>query len=208
MRIAIIGTGSVGSTLGTRLAQAGHHVTFGSRHPSTAFPDGAPSTTQITTPTQAVRDAELVLVAVPWTAATDAVQSLGPLDGRILIDATNPLTRGPDGLALDLGPHGESAAERIAALVPGARVVKAFNTTGANNMADPVYHGERTVMFYAGDDADAKQTVRTLVEQVGFEAVDAGPLSRSRELEHLAMLWISLAFGPMGRDFAFRLVRR
>jgi predicted dinucleotide-binding enzyme len=208
MRIAIIGAGSVGGSLGRRLADAGHHITFGTRHPADGVKDGAPAGATITTPREAVRDAEVVILAVPWTAATDAVQSLGPLEGRILIDATNPLTRGPDGLALDVGPSGESGAERIAALVPGARVVKAFNTTGANNMADPIYHGERTVMFYAGDDADAKQTVRTLIEQVGFEAVDAGALRRSRELEHVAMLWISLAFGSMGRDFAFRLVRR
>lgn len=133
----------------------------------------------------------------------------GELDGVTLIDATNPL--GP-GFTLDVGPNGASAAERIQALAPRARVVKAFNSTGANNMQHPVYDGARTVMFYAGDDADAKRTVHQLVADVGFEPVDAGPLSRARELEHLAMLWIALAMGvgvpAMGREIAFRLVRR
>jgi hypothetical protein len=88
------------------------------------------------------------------------------------------------------------------------RVVKVFNTTGANNMANPRYGDGGATMFYAGDDAGAKQIASTLAAALGFEPVDAGPLVRARELEHLAMLWISLAFGGMGREIAFRLVKR
>lgn len=161
----------------------------------------------------AVRGSDAVILATPWGAVADALREAGSLrgdlDGMALIDTTNPL--GP-GFTLDVGPNGASAAERIQALAPKAHVVKAFNSTGANNMLDPVYDGAPTVMFYAGDDAGAKRTARQLVTDVGFEAVDAGPLTRARELEHLAMLWIALAMGigvpAMGRDMAFRLVRR
>jgi len=87
-------------------------------------------------------------------------------------------------------------------------VVKAFNTTGYENMHDPVYDGVPSVMFYAGDDAGAKRQTAQLATDLGFDAVDAGALIRARELEHLAILWISMAIGGMGRDIAFRLMRR
>jgi predicted dinucleotide-binding enzyme len=111
-------------------------------------------------------------------------------------------------MKLDVGPAGESGAERTAKLAPGAKVVKVFNSTGFGNMADPHYDGEPTVMFYAGDDAGAKAIARDLATDLGFDAVDAGGLERARELEHLAMLWIGLAMGGMGRDIAFKLARR
>jgi predicted dinucleotide-binding enzyme len=106
-----------------------------------------------------------------------------------------------------------SAAERIQQQVPRAHVVKVFNTTGFNNMENPVYDGGPTVMFYAGDDAASKGKARELVAALGFEPVDAGPLEAARELEHWAILWISLAVGAggaekLGREFAFRIVRR
>ena len=132
----------------------------------------------------------------------------GDLSGKVLVDATNPVRRGAGGMEVDEGPKGDSGAERVAAIANGARVVKAFNTTGFNNMANPVYGGEPTVMFVAGDDAAAKETVLRLAADLGFDPVDAGPLLRARELEHLALLWISLSIGGLGREFAFRLVWR
>ena len=216
MRIAIIGAGSVGGTLGRRWAAQGHAVTFGVRAPergAAAVKGGAlPAGASVASVADAVRGADVVLLATPWGAVSDALREAGAggeaLDGVVLIDATNPL-RWPQ---LDVGPQGESGAERVQAMAPRARVVKAFNTTGAENMADPRYDGAPTAMFYAGDDAAAKATVRPLVEALGFEAIDAGPLARARELEHLAMLWIGLAAGlgvpAMGRGFAFRVVRR
>jgi len=151
-----------------------------------------------------------VLLATPWGTVQDALRETGAergaLDGVALLDATNPMAAG---LSLDVGPNGASGAERLQALVPRARVVKVFNTTGFNNMADPSYDGAPTVMFYAGDDASAKAIARDLATALGFDAVDAGPLKRARELEHLAALWISLAYaGGLGREIAFRLVRR
>lgn len=210
MNVAIIGTGTVGGTLARRLADAGHAVTFGVRDPTrgvNSVKGGAPRGADMKSVADAANGADVIILTVPWKAVADVVRELGAPGDRIVVDATNPLSLGPGGLALDVGANGESAAERIAAMALGARVVKAFNTTGANNMADPVYGGEPTVMFYAGDDTDAKATVRKLVSDVGFDPVDAGPLSRSRELEHLALLWISLS-GSMGRNFAFKLAKR
>ena len=204
MRIAVIGAGHVGGTLGRRWAEAGHEVTFGVREGSDVH-GGAPEGARVATVPDATRAAEVVLLATPWGAVEDALRGAGPLDGKVLIDATNPLKPGP---ALDIGPGGESGAERVAALAPGARVVKAFNTTGYNNMANPIYDGEPIVMFYAGDDAGAKRTVHRLASDLGFDPVDAGALVRARELEHLALLWISLAMGGMGREIAFKLARR
>jgi predicted dinucleotide-binding enzyme len=205
MRIAVIGAGNVGGTLGSRLAQRGHRVTLGVRSVGGREASALP----FATIPEAVDDAEVVILATPWAAIPDALRAAGAdrgaLDGVVLIDATNPL--GPR-LTLDVGPGGASGAERVQVMVPDARVVKAFNTTGAENMADPVYGGEPTVMFYAGDNAAAKQVVHTLVSELGFDAVDAGALIRARELERLAVLWISLAYGGMGRNIAFKLARR
>lgn len=221
MRIAVIGAGHVGGTLGRRWAAAGHAVTFGVRDPGRG--DGAvqggplkggplPAGARVTSPAEAVRGAEAVLLATPWGAVPDAVRAVGAgaLDGVPVLDATNPL--GPD-LGLVLGPQGESGGERVQALAPGARVVKVFNTTGYENMRDPAsYPGGAVTMCYAGDDAGAKAVAHRLAADLGFTPVDAGPLARSRELEHLAALWIGLAYGagaaPLGTDFAFQLVRR
>jgi predicted dinucleotide-binding enzyme len=214
MRIAVIGAGNVGGTLGRRWAERGHDVAFGMRDPArgasavkggVALPDGA----RVATVADAVRGAEVVLLATPWKSARDALGEAGAdhgaLDGKTILDTTNPLGAGLMHLA---GPKGESGAEQIQAWAPNARVVKIFNTTGFENMQDPVYDGAATVMFYAGDDAAAKAHAHRLATDLGFEAIDVGALVRARELEHLAVLWISLAFGDLGRNFAFRVVRR
>jgi predicted dinucleotide-binding enzyme len=219
MWIGILGAGNVGGTLGRRLAEAGHAVSFGVRQPAkgaTAVKggDALPPGASAVSPADAVKAADVVLLATPWGAAQDALREAGAakgaLDGRVLLDATNPIKAG---FGLDIGPNGESGAERIQAFVPNARVVKVFNTTGFNNMQHPAYDGASTVMFYAGDDAAAKRVAHELATVLGFDAVDAGNLVQSRLLEQFAMLWISLAYGAagapaLGRDFAFRLVRR
>lgn len=211
MRIAVIGAGSVGGTLGRRWAALGHEVAFGVRRPERGAAavkggDALPPRTHVMRVADATYEADVVVLATPWSAVPDALAELGDLDGLPLIDTTNPLEAGR---RLDTGPDGESAAERIQAMAPRARVVKAFNTTGANNMANPAYDGAATAMFVAGDDAVAKAVAMQLSTALGFETFDAGPLVRSRELEHLASLWIQLAYaGGLGRGFAFRLVRR
>ena len=172
-----------------------------------------PPSASVSTQAEAVRGAAVLLLATPWPVIGDAIRTAGAaagaLDRMVLIDATNPIAAG---LRVDAGPNGESGAERVQALAPRARVVKAFNTTGWENMRDPDYPEGPATMLVAGDDLDAKATVRSLATELGFDAVDAGPLARARDLEHLAVLWISLAMGaglpPIGREFAFRLARR
>ena len=214
MRITVIGAGNVGGTLGRRWAGLGHDVTFGLRDPEGGR-RGREGWRRTATP----RPRRLHRRGDRRGGGDPARHSVGgdarrgaragPLDGVIVMDATNPLGAG---LSLLAGPHGESGGEQVQALIPKARVVKAFSTTGFNNMADPVYDGAPTVMFYAGDDAAAKRAVHELTSILGFDAIDAGPLRRSRELEHMAALWIALAAGigvkAMGREIAFRLVRR
>ena len=211
MRIAVIGAGNVGGTLGRRWAELGHDVVFGMRRPAegaSAIKGGAalPARATVASVADAVQSVDAIVLATPWGAVRAVFAEIGDASGGVpLLDTTNPLTQA---FGLDVGPDGESAAERIQALAPAAHVVKVFNTTGYNNMQDPVYGGSPTTMFYAGDDAGAKGIARTLATDLGFDAIDAGPLIRARELEHLALLWISLAFGGMGRDIAFRLVKR
>jgi len=145
------------------------------------------------------------VLATRWEAAQSLLESIGDWTGRILIDCTNPIT--PD-LQLAVGTT-TSAAEQIAGWAQGAYVVKAFNSTGWNNMANPVYHGERITMFICGDNARAKDIVTGLAEDLGFEVVDAGALTVARFLEPLALLWIHLAIVQnLGRDIAFKLLRR
>jgi hypothetical protein len=154
----------------------------------------------------AVRGAEVVVVATPWNAAEEALRSAGPLAGKVVVDCTNPILPGLVGLAVGTS---ESAAERLAATVPDARLVKAFNTTGSANMASPSYGGQRLTMFLCGDDPAARHTVAELARDLGMDPVDAGALAAARYLEPLAMLWIHLAYQQgFGPDFALQLVRR
>lgn len=209
MNIAIIGTGSVGAALGRGWAEAGHAIIFGSRHPHAddveALVASIGSRACSTPPDEAAAAAKVVALAVPWGAAQSVVEGLGDLSGKILIDCTNPLAAG-----LQSAVDGDtSGAEDIARWASRARVVKAFNTTGANNMADPDYGGTPLTMFICGDDAESKSTVAGLAEDLGFESVDAGPLDRARLLEPMARLWIHLAMTDgLGREIGFKLLRR
>jgi predicted dinucleotide-binding enzyme len=199
MKIAIIGAGNVGRALATGWRKA-------IRDPTGA---GATELKQqgftIAAPKDAAARAEAIVLAVPWGAVRATLEGLGALAGKIMIDATNPLT---SDMSLALG-HTDSAGETVARLAPGARVVKAFNTTGANNMVDSRYANGKLVMLVAGDDAEAKAGVITLANDLGFEAVDAGPLAMSRYLEPMAMVWIKLALAQkLGRNFGFALLRK
>src|SRR5262249_11789868 len=128
------------------------------------------------------------------------------LGGKVVIDTTNP--GAPDWKSLAVG-HTTSGAEENARAAPGARLVKCFNTTGWMNMADPVIHGVPITMPYCGDDPGAKAVAAQLAKELGFEPLDAGPLSNARLLEPLAMLWIYLAMHMgLGTDFGFKLLRR
>lgn len=209
MKIAIIGAGNVGGTLGRRWAALGHEVVFGVRDPAREKYQGLVTQTsgraRLATNRQACEGAGAVLLATPWPTTQAALAECGDLSGRVVIDATNPL--GAD-LRLTMG-HTDSGGEQVARWANGAHVVKAFNTTGFNNMEDPVIEGRHAVMFIAGDDGAAKSVVADLASAIGFEAVDAGPLASSRMLEPMAQLWIHCAYRQgLTRDYAFALLRR
>ena len=198
MDIAIIGTGNVGQALGAALRRAGHRIVFGVR-------DIEPGNTDQLEIAAAVSQAGVTILAIPFEAAQDVIAAASGFEGRILIDATNPLGMGEAGLGLTMG-HTTSGAEQIAALAPSAKVFKTFNQTGFENMADARPYTARPVMFVAGDDPAGKQTVMSLVSDAAFEPVDAGGLRASRLIEPFAMLWIELArVRGRGPDFAFTL---
>ena len=206
MKIAVIGTGRVGTVLGTRWAQAGHEVLFGSRKSDDETMDALKSLTgvDVVSPEEAAQGSEMVLLAIPWPAAKAVIENLGDLAGKVVIDCTNPL--GPD-FTMDLS--GPSAAEQIASWATGATVVKAFNTTGSKNMADPVLEGKPLAMLVCSDDVEAKSKVLGLAGQLGFDAIDAGALSKARYLEAMAFVWISQAYAEQwGPDFGFAVLRR
>jgi NADPH-dependent F420 reductase len=212
MNIAVLGAGSVGGTLGRRMAEAGHQIVFGVPSPKdekyTQLAGAIGRGTTVASVAEAARGADVVVLATPWDAALEALETSGDLSGKVVVDCTNPLKFGPDGLSLTLG-FTTSAAEQVASWAKGAAVVKCFNQTGFGNMASPRYGDQRSVMFVCGDDAAARDTARRLAEDIGFDAIDAGPLRVARLLEPLAMLWIHLsATTPLKRDFAFALLRR
>jgi len=210
MKIAIIGAGNVGGTLGVAWANRGHDVIFGVRdaaEPKLAeLLARAGSRARAAGVKDAAAAADVVALTVPWPAAQDALRSVGELRGKILLDCTNPLK--PDLSGLTVG-YTTSGAEQVAAWAPGARVVKIFNTTGFPNMANPEYPDGRAMMLYCGDDAQAKNIAAQLADELGFEPYDVGPLTEARLLEPFALVWIHLAVQQkMGTGFAFRLMRR
>lgn len=206
MNIAIIGTGNVGSVLGRRWSEVGHHVSFGSRRPDDedAQALAESSDADLKTPAEAASGAEVVLLAVPGTAVDTVVRSLGELSGKIVVDCTNRHRLDPQ-----RDREISSLAELVAEVATGARVVKAFNVTGAKNMDDPLYPEGPLSMPYCGDDADAKAVVAALITELGFVAVDNGPLSQARALEGMALAWIAQAYQQgWGPDFGFAFLRR
>jgi predicted dinucleotide-binding enzyme len=193
MKIAIIGAGNVGRTLGEGWTKRGHEIVYGTREPVNSVRD-------------AVQSSDVVVIAVSWKAVPEALRAAGDLKGKVVLDPTVPLLPDFSGLDTSVQPSG---GETVAALIPGAKVVKIFNTTGNNNMANPDYHGEKATMFYCGDDAVAKQLAASLAGDLGFEPVDAGGLNQSHVLETLGLFWVSLVYKQgLGREIAFKLMRR
>lgn len=209
MEIAVIGTGDVGRVLGSRWSRGGHRVTFGSRHPDSEHVKEllreAGENARGAQIADAAHQADVVVLAIPWKAARSTLEETGSLAGKILVDPMNPSQES----AFALLKEGRAAGEWVAQWAPGARVVKAFNTTGWENMADPLYDGRPLTMFLCGDDSEAKEVVGDLARELGFEAVDVGDLRSSWALEGLARVWINLAYrAGLGRNFGFHLLRR
>jgi 8-hydroxy-5-deazaflavin:NADPH oxidoreductase len=191
MNVAIIGAGNVGRALATASVRAGHTVTIASRDPEDAGNVAVATGAKVATSNaDAAAAADLIILATPFTSADSiAAEIRDAVAGKPVIDVSNRMSFGADGPAIDTAT---SNAEELAALLPGANVVKAFNTVFASNQSDPITEGVQLDGFVAGDDAEAKSKVLDLVASIGLNPVDVGPLSRARQLEGLAFLNITL----------------
>lgn len=207
MRIGIVGTGNMGRSLGILFAQAGHEVLFGARDPEKAGAAAALAGqgSRAGSNAEAAAFAPVVVYGVRDVPPAQVLGSPAALDGRIVVDMNNgEFPRRPRAVAL-----GNSLAERLAAAAPGARVVKAFNTLAQEvfELAPEPLRGHAVSVFLAADDVEAKRVVAGLAEEIGFEAVDAGPLAAAQLLEDLADL-VRHLIGPMGGGPLTTLSRR
>jgi NADPH-dependent F420 reductase len=190
MNIAIVGSGNVGGALAKSTVKAGHTVTLSAKDPSHAEAKAKETGARAAKSAgDAVKQADVVILAVPYAAVDAVVTELGDaLAGKVLIDVTNRMKRESIGESVD----GRSAAEEIQRKAPKAKVAKAFNYAFASKQADPKVDGQSLDGFVASDDPDAKKTVLELARSIGFRPVDAGPLAMARALEAMAILNIAL----------------
>jgi len=205
MKIAIIGTGNVGGALATKWAKAGHTILLGVQN--TQDFKGKPLLNNPNTTAHqladAVKAAEVILIATPATAAIEVAQSLGDTTGKVIIDAMNIIMgRGPKGF--------DNTADAILQHTASKDVVKCFNTTGYNNMLDPLYEDTSIDLFAAGDSVLGKEIAIQLAKDAGFaDCFDVGGNDRFQLMEQFAWFWINLAmFQGQGRDIAFKLLKR
>lgn len=208
--ITILGTGNVGAALGRRLAARGHRIIFGSRKPASERVQSLVAENSRACKAESVQAAaeaaNVIILAIPYGSVEQTLAEAGNLHGKILVDCSNPLNDSFNGLVLG---YDDSAAERIARMATGAKVVKAFNTASVATMQDPSYDGVKATMFYCGDDAEAKLVVHSMIEDVGMEPVDSGPLRNARYIEPMAMLYIHLAVQQgWGGNCALKMLKR
>ena len=206
--IAIIGTGEVASALGPGFAAQGHTIVYGSREPSRSdvaeLVEQTGGDASAATQQEAVQGADIVVLAVPGPVAEQLTRDLGDLSGKIILDPTNRVGQGEDGWLVHDVPGKGSNAELVQAAAPGARVVKAFNTLNYRTMIDPESSGGPVTIPIAGDDAAAKEVVAGLVEGMGLEVVDFGPLRYAHVLEEMLIVWAN----ARGRGEAFNYYLR
>ena len=194
MKVTVIGTGNMGSAFVKQLHAAGHTVSVTSRDPVKACALAAQyAGVRAVDARSSARDSDVVVLATPYDQAAAALRSLGDLDGKVVIDITNPLTA--DYMGLTVG-HDTSAAEEIAKAAPGAQLVKGFNTLFAQVLAAGAdLGGQKATVFLASDSPKAKQAAATLADSMGFRTMDAGGLKNARYLEPLAGLNIYFGYG-------------
>lgn len=189
-KVSIIGDGNVGSALHKGLTRAGYETKMVGKDPAKVKELG--------------KWADVIVLAVPYGERANVVEELGDVSGKVLADVTNAFGPG-GGFAHDLK---RSGAEDLQAMAQGAKVVKAFNTIFAQNMAEGTLKGEKLSLFVAGDAKDAKERVLEMGRAIGFDGVDAGPLENARWLEAFGFFNVVLGFGQkMGSGIGFKLVR-
>jgi predicted dinucleotide-binding enzyme len=188
--IAVIGTGSVGSSLGPRFAEIGYTVIYGSRTPDRedvqALVAATSDSAAATTPQEAASMADIVLLAVPWDVAEEVLVSLGDLSGKIIMDPINPRVVNDEGWR-DY-PTYISNAERLQALAPRSMVVKAFSSISADTMRDPTIVDHPVTIPLVGNDPEAKAVIAEICHQLGFETIDFGPVRYAHIVEGLYLL--------------------
>lgn len=205
--IAIIGTGSVGGALGPRFAGLGERIVYGSRHPEEERVQSLVARTGENASAShqgaAARACDTIVLAVPWFAVADTLKALGELDGKLIVDVTNPLGV-RDGVEFAAEVPANSGAEFVQSLAPRARIVKAFNTLNYRVMAHPPLAGGPVSVPLAGDDAAAKARVAALAAGIGLEPIDVGPLRVARYTEAMALLYVHRLVSGR-RPFEFHL---
>lgn len=194
MKIAFIGSGTVGAPLADHLQRLGHEVTLAASSPSSDSVRRAVERNRnlkVAPPKEAVRAADVVFLATPFAANEAALQTVADeLKGKILVDCTNPV--GP-GLSHGLGSV-QSGTERVQQQAPDARVVKAFTIYGFENLENSAYpdYNVKPAMLFCGNDAAAKTVVGELITQLGWEPVDVGGIAQALHLEHMTLLWVRM----------------
>ena len=207
MTLTIVGYGNVGSGLAKQFVKAGHSVTLTGRSLDKVQAVAEAVGAKVLPMAEAAKNVEVVVLAVPYDQAPAALAALGDLKGKVIVDVSNPLTA--DYMGLTVG-FSTSAAEEIAKAAPTAHVVKAFNTLFAQVMHEGAGFGEfKGSVFFAGDEPKAKDTVKALIESIGFDAVDAGGLKNARYLEPVAGLNIYFGYGAgLGTQIAPAWLKR
>ncbi|MFP5219333.1 MAG: NADPH-dependent F420 reductase [Actinomycetes bacterium] len=211
MRIAVLGTGTVGTTLASGFERAGHEVLLGTRDPASGA--GAEWAAQhrggAATSADAAAASDVVVLALPGTAVLDVVSGLGAAaDGKVVVDVTNPLDFS-HGFPPRLFTTAESLAEQVQAALPAARVVKTLNTVNASVMVDPARIAGEHTMPLCGDDDGAKADVRRLLRDLGWSdgaLLDLGPLAAARATEAYVLFWVALMQATGTDDVSVRVV--
>jgi 8-hydroxy-5-deazaflavin:NADPH oxidoreductase len=213
MKVGIFGTGDVGRALGRAFLTLGHEVKLGAREANNAkavawAKDNAPNASAGTF-AEAAEFGELSVLATLGSANEAVLRAAGPerLAGKIVIDATNPLSHGPGGPGLSVSGN-DSGGEQVQRAVPGAHVVKAFNIVGNAHMFRPDFPGGPPDMFFCGNDEGAKRRVASLLGDFGWNAVDVGRIESSRYLEAMCIVWVLYARSAGGWDHAFKMLRK
>jgi predicted dinucleotide-binding enzyme len=211
MRIGILGSGLMGSKLGTIFARAGHEVVFSYARDEAKLQKlarEARGKARAGTPAEAAKGADALLLAVHWTRLDDVMKHAGDLSGKVVVSCSLPMSGDDTRLVV---AHTSSGAERLAKRIPKARVVSAFNTVPSEVLFG-VFAARRRVrrpsLVYCGDDAKAKRLAAGLIRDTGFDPVDAGPLTIARYTEPFALLVARLAYdGEDGPELAYRFER-
>jgi predicted dinucleotide-binding enzyme len=208
MRIAVIGSGNVGTGLAKSWSKLGHAVVVGSRSPESErlvhLVSGIGNGVSAAALAESVESADVIVLAIPWSAVEVSIAALGDLSGRLIIDATNPFVKG---LNLGIG-HSDSGGEQVARWAPGAKIVKALNIVDARLLNGKKLDDREITIPIASDDIDAKKVASDLIIELGFDVVDAGKLEMSRLLEPLTLLMIKLSLKKnLGNEIGFRVLR-